>query len=68
MDHRHSKSLDQSLQVSKSCLTDLLKVRPSLNIKIIYKWQTILIFQVNILKSTEETLKSRTFSKSHTPR
>ena len=43
MDHRYSKSLDQSLRISKSCLIDLLKVKPSLNIKIIYEWQTILI-------------------------
>ena len=47
IDRRHSKSLDLSLRVSKSCLIDLLKVKPFLNIKIMYKWQTILISTKN---------------------
>ena len=47
IDRRHYKSLDQSLRVSKSSLIDLLKVKPSLNIKIVYKWQSNLISAKN---------------------
>ena len=47
IDRCHFKSLDQSLRVSRSCLIDLLKIKPSLNIKIVYKWQSILISAKN---------------------
>ena len=47
IDRRHYNSPDQSLRVSKSSLIDLLKVKPSLNIKIVYKWQSNLISAKN---------------------
>ena len=47
IDRCHSTSLDQSLRVSKSCLIDLLTAKPSLNVRIVDKWQTILITAKN---------------------
>ena len=47
IDRCHSSALDQSLRVSESCLIDLMTAKPSLNIKIVDKWQTVLISAKN---------------------
>ena len=47
IDRCHSSALDQSLRVSESCLIDLMTAKPPLNIKIVDKWQTVLISAKN---------------------
>ena len=47
IDWCHSSALGQSLRVSESSMIDLLTAKPSLSIKIVDKWQTILISAKN---------------------